>query len=108
MESSYLSSHDHGGASPDAQDGQVSLGRDEVQDLGDGLVVRVVTKYYALQRVPRHLCADPIYDTLWVGLVHGDHLDLGRVRDVQEVLFLESGPQGHVTRVAHQDDSDAE
>lgn len=105
---SYLSSHDHGGASPDAQDGDVRLGRDEVQDLSDGLLVRVVTEHYALQRVPRHLCADPIDDTLGVCLIHGDHFYFGRIRDVEEILFLKSNPQGYFTRVAHQDDSNAE
>ena len=105
---SYLGSHDHGGAPSDAQDGDMCLGRDEVQDLGDGLLIRVITKHYALQRVPRHLHADPIDDALGVGLVHGDHLDFGRVGDVEEVLFLKSGPQGDFTRVAHQDDSNTE
>lgn len=105
---SYLGSHDHGGAPPDAQDGDVSLGRDEVQDLSDGLLVRVVTKHHALQRVPRHLSTDPIDDALGVSLIHSDHLHFWRVGDVQEVLFLKSNPQGYFTRVAHQDDSNAE
>lgn len=107
-EFSYLGSHDHGRASSDAQDGDVCLRRDEVQDLSDGLLVRVVTKHNALQRVPRHLCADPIDDALGVGLIHGDHLDFWRVRDVEEVLFLKSNPQGYFTRVAHQDYSNTE
>lgn len=105
---SYLGCHDHGGPSPDAQDGDVCLGWDEVQDLSNSFLVRVITKHYALQRVPCHLSADPVDDALGVGLVHGDHLDLGRVRDVEEVLFLKSSPHGYFTRVAHQDDSNAE
>lgn len=105
---SYLGSHDHGGASPDAQDGDVCLGRDEVQDLSNGLLVRVITEHYALQRVSCHLCADPIDDALGVGLIHGDDLNFWRIRDVEEVLFLKSDPQGYFTRVAHQDDSNTE
>lgn len=84
------------------------LCRDEVQDLGDGLLVRVVAEHDALQGVPRHLCADSIDDALGVGLIHGDHLDLRRVRDVEEVLLLKSDPQRDFTRVAHEDDGDAE
>lgn len=109
---SYLGCHDHGGASPDAEDREVCLGRDKVQDLSDSLLVRVVTEHYALQgvlqRVPRHLCADPIDDALRIGLIHRDHLNFWRVRDVEEVLFLKSDPQGYFTRVAHQDDSNTE
>lgn len=89
---SYLGSHHHGGAPPDAQDGNVRLGGDEVQDLSDGLLVRVVPKHHALQRVPRHLCADAVDNAFGVGLIHGDHLDFGGVRDVEEVLFLKSDP----------------
>lgn len=84
------------------------LGRDEVQDLSDGLLVRVVAEHHALQRVPGHLRADAVDDTLGVGLVHGDHLHFRGVRDVEEVLLLQSHPEGHFTRVAHQDDGDAE
>lgn len=86
----------------------MSLGRDEVEDLSDGLLVRVVTEHHALQRVPRHLAADPIDDALGVGLVHGDHLHFGGVGDVHKVLFLKPRPQGDFTGVAHQDDGDAE
>lgn len=107
-EFSYLSSHDHGRSSSDAQYGDVCLCRDEVQDLSDGLLICVVTEHDALQWVPCHLSADPIDDTFGVGLVHGDHLDFGRIRDVEEVLLLKSSPQGYFTRVAHQDDSNAE
>lgn len=107
-EFSYLGCHDHGGPSPDAEDGDVCLGRDEVQDLSNGLLVCVVTKHYTLQRVPSHLCADLIDDTLGISLVHRDHLNFGGVRDVEEVLFLKSSPQGNFTRVAHQDDSNTE
>lgn len=105
---SYLSGHDHGRAPPDAQDGDVRLSRDEVQDLSNGLLIRVVPKHHALQRVPGHLCTDPVDNALWVGLVHGDHLDFWRVWDVEEVLFLKSRPQGDFTGVSHQNDSNAE
>lgn len=104
----YLGSHDHGRPSSDSQDGNVCLGRDEVQNLSDGLLIRVVTKHYALQRVPGHLCADPIDDALWVSLIHGDHFNFGWIRDVEKVLFLKSSPQGYFTGVSHQDDSNAE
>lgn len=49
MELSYLSSHDHGRSSSDAQYRDVSLCRDEVQDLSDGLLVCVITEHNALQ-----------------------------------------------------------
>lgn len=105
---SYLSGHDHGRAPSDAQDWNVCLSRDEVQDLSDGLLIRVVPKHHTLQRVPGHLCTDPVDNALWVGLIHGDHLDFGGVWDVEEVLFLKSRPQGYFTGVPHQNDSNAE
>lgn len=105
---SYLGSHDHGGASPDAQDGNMCLSRDEVQDLSDGLLIRVITKDNTLQRVSCHLCTDLIDNALRVCFIHGDHLNFWRIRDVQEVLFLKPDPQCYFTGVAHQDDSDTE
>lgn len=103
----YLGSHDHGGASSDAQDGDVCLGRDEVQDLGDGLLVRVIPEHHPLQPGVGHQGADTVDDALGVRVVHGLQLDFGRVGYMEELLFLYVGGR-HLARVAHQDDGDAE
>lgn len=61
----------------DAQDGGESLSRNEIEDLGDGFLVRVIREHHPLDLPVRHKIADAGDYALWVSLVHGYQLHPG-------------------------------
>lgn len=88
----YLGGEDHSGAPTDAEDGHVSLGGDEVEDLGHGLGTHVVLKDDAMDTSSTQERADLGEEAAGVGVVdaHGEWLDLQG--QVQEALGGEAGP----------------
>ena len=104
----YLVRHYHRGAPVDAQDGGESLGWNEVKDLGNGFLVRVVSKHHPLDLPVGHEITDAGYDALWVRLVHGHQLHAGHHGEMVEIIFLVGVLDGHLVWSAHEDDSNAD
>lgn len=91
----------------DAQDGSEGLGRDEVQDLGNGFLVCVISEYHPLNLPVWHEVTDASDDALGICLVHGHQLHPRHHWEVVEVIFLVGIFDGHFVWGPHQDDRNA-
>lgn len=103
----YLICHYHRGAPVDAQDRGESLCRNEIEDLGDGFLVCVISKHHPLDLPVRHEITDAGDDALWVGLIHGYQFHPRHHGEMVEIIFLVGILDGHLVGSAHEDDSNA-